>query len=198
MSDVLTIAGSPSQSSRSSAVLTYARDFLQSYGLSTATIHVRDFNAEELLWGQYDGPTVSEGVAKVQAARAIIIATPVYKASYSGVLKAFLDLLPQDGLTDKIVLPIVTGGSLAHLLSIDYALKPLFFALGAQHILKGIYLQDTQIQLANGTLAVLDAEIEQRLQGLLRTLIGHLRQREATPVLQHIEQNPSKLVAVAV
>ncbi|MBX3012924.1 MAG: NADPH-dependent FMN reductase [Caldilineaceae bacterium] len=176
MSDVLTIAGSPSHASRSAAILGYAREFLQSYGLTTSTIHVRDLNAEDLLWARFDGPTIREGVAKVQAARAVIIATPVYKAAYSGVLKTFLDLLPQDSLADKIVLPIATGGTLAHLLSIDYTLKPLFFALGAQHILKGIYIQDAQLQLTNGALTALDAEVEQRLHGLLRTLAGHLRQ----------------------
>ena len=200
MSDVLTIAGSPSHTSRSSAVLSYTRDFLQSYGLSTETIHVRDLNAEELLWGRYDGPTIRDGVAKVQAARTIIIATPVYKAAYSGVLKAFLDLLPQDGFVDKIILPIATGGSLAHLLAIDYALKPLFFALGAQHILKGIYIQDAQLQLTNGALTGLDTEVEQRLQGLLRTLIGHLRQRESAEIQPqgqaHSVQNHPALATV--
>lgn len=201
MSDVLTIAGSPSHTSRSSAVLSYTRDFLQSYGLSTNTVHVRDLNAEELLWGRYDGPTIREGVAKVQAARAIVIATPVYKASYSGVLKAFLDLLPQDGFADKIILPIATGGSLAHLLAIDYALKPLFFALGAQHILKGIYIQDAQVQLTDGALTSLDTEVEQRLQILLRTLISQVRQRaaaEAQPqALAHSVQNHQALATVA-
>lgn len=200
MSDIVTIAGSPSSSSRSSAILTYARDFLQSYGLTTATIQVRDLSAEELLWARYDGPTVREGIAKVQAARAVIVATPVYKAAYSGVLKAFLDLLPQDGLADKVILPIATGGSLAHLLALDYALKPVFFALGGQHILKGIYIQDAQLQLANGVLTGLDTEVEQRLQGLLRTLIGHVRQlevAEAQPLAQlHSTQNHAELATV--
>lgn len=196
MSDVVTIAGSPSANSRSAAVLAYARDFLHSYHLSTATIQVRDLNAEELLWGRYDGPSIREGIAKVQAARAVIIATPVYKAAYSGVLKAFLDLLPQDSLADKIILPIATGGSVAHLLSIDYALKPLFFALGAQHILKGLYIQDAQWQLTNGVPSAPDAEIEQRLQGLLRSLITHLRQQDNAS-LPTITQAHQPLAAVA-
>ena len=196
VSDILTIAGSPSLNSRSAAVLAYARDFLQSYGLSTAAIQVRELDAEELLWGRYDGPSVRDGIAKVQAARAVIIATPVYKAAYSGVLKAFLDLLPQDSLADKIILPIATGGSVAHLLSIDYTLKPLFFALGAQHILKGLYIQDAQWQLTNGAPATPDAEIEQRLQSLLRTLISHLRQQE-TAHLSCTEQNHTTLSTVA-
>lgn len=40
----------------------------------------------------------------------VILATPVYKAAYSGLLKTFLDLLPQGGLRDKVVLPIARNG----------------------------------------------------------------------------------------
>jgi len=196
MSDVVTIAGSPSANSRSAAVLAYTRDFLHSYGLTTTAIHVRDLDAQELLWGRYDGPTIRAGIDQVQAARAVIIATPVYKAAYTGVLKAFLDLLPQDSLADKVILPIATGSSVAHLLSIDYALKPLFFALGAQHILKGLYIQDAQWQLTNGVPSAPDAEIEQRLQGLLRSLITHLRQQN-NATLPTITQPHQPLAAVA-
>ena len=49
-------------------------------------------------------------------ALAVVIATPVYKAAYSGILKAFLDLLPQDGLDGKLVLPTPAGLQLFELL----------------------------------------------------------------------------------
>ena len=74
----------------------------------------------------------------------VVVATPIYKAAYSGVLKAFLDLLPQDGLQGKQVLVLGTGGSIAHLLALDYALKPVLSALGARHILDVVYAEDTQ------------------------------------------------------
>ena len=45
------------------------------------------------------------------------MATPIYKASYSGVLKAFLDLLPQFAFGGKVVLPLLTGGTAAHVLA---------------------------------------------------------------------------------
>jgi FMN reductase len=174
MFDVLTIAGSPSSPSRSAAVLAYARRFLEKHGLVTDALSVRDLDAAELLTARFEGPSIRNGVALVQQARAVIIATPVYKAAYSGVLKAFLDLLPQDGLANKIVLPIATGGSASHLLAIDYTLKPVLSALGAQHVLKGLYIQDAQLQQNNGELIALDAEIEHRLQitllGLVTTL----------------------------
>ncbi len=176
MSDVLTIAGSPSLISRSSAVLAYVRQLLQGQGLQTEALHVRDLDPADLLAARFDGPSIRAALASVQAARAVVIATPIYKAAYAGVLKAFLDLLPQDGLANKIVFPIATGGSPAHLLAIDYALKPVLSALGAQYILNGLYITDAQLQQTDGQLTTLDAAVEKRLHANLQTLIGHLQE----------------------
>jgi len=92
----------------------------------------------------------------------VILATPVYKAAYSGLLKTFLDLLPQSGLRDKVVLPIATGGSLAHTLAIDYALRPVLTALAARSILPGIFAVDSQIVVADDGVTV-DPSLQQRL-----------------------------------
>ena len=86
---------------------------------------------------RFDSSFIRDALAVVEAADAVIVATPVYKASYSGVLKLFLDLIPQEGLRGKLTLPLVIGGSIAHLLAIDYALKPVLAALGGRHILGG-------------------------------------------------------------
>jgi FMN reductase len=184
MSDVLTIAGSPSQTSRSADVLTYIRKLVERHGLSTDSIRVRDLNAEELLHGRFDGASVRENAAKVADARAIIIATPVYKAAYSGILKAFLDVLPQQALADKVVLPIATGGSAAHLLAIDYALKPVLSALGAQQILGGLYILDAQAQYGDNAVLKLDTDIEDRLHRALQTLTRQLAKSELAAIAQ--------------
>ena len=86
-----------------------------------------------------------EAVASVHAADVVVVATPIYKAAYSGLLKTFLDLLPQDALRGKTVLPLATGGSAAHLLALDYALKPVLAALGARDILDGVFATDAQL-----------------------------------------------------
>ena len=75
----------------------------------------------------------------------LIIATPVYKASFSGALKTLLDLLPERALEGKIVLPLATGGTIAHMLAVDYALKPVLNALKAQEILHGVFADDSQV-----------------------------------------------------
>lgn len=72
----------------------------------------------------------------------VVIASPVYKASYTGILKAFLDLLPQTGLKGKVTLPLFIGGTIAHLLSLDYTLKPLLSVLGSRNIVGGVFTID--------------------------------------------------------
>ena len=170
MSDIVTIAGSPSYPSRSTAVLDYTRTLLEQYGLETAQIAVRDLPAEDVLFGRFDSVAVQEAVALVSQATGVIIGTPIYKAAYTGALKAFLDLLPQRALQHKIVLPVATGGSPLHMLSLDYALKPVLAALGAQHVLSGVYIVDAHIQW-QGTSIHIDAEIEQRLHAAVADLV---------------------------
>jgi FMN reductase len=166
VADVITIAGSPSSNSRSAAVLAYARQTIEQYGLRTRALSVRDLPPEDLIYGRLDSPAIIEWVKVLTQARGVIIATPVYKAAYSGVLKAFLDLLPQQAFARSLILPIATGGSPAHQLAIDYALRPVLSALSARHVLNGVYIVDSQIQVENGSLQ-LDLAIGQRLDGAL-------------------------------
>lgn len=56
-----------------------------------------------------------------------------------------LDLLPERALAGKVVLPLATGGSVAHILAADYALKLVLSALKAEEILQGVFAFDSQI-----------------------------------------------------
>ncbi len=173
MPDVVTIAGSPSVPSRSSAVLDYARGVLKSNGLDSAALVVRNLPPEDLIYGRHDSPAIQEALGVVRAARGVIIATPMYKAAYAGVLKTFLDLLPPNGLAGKTILPIATGGSPVHFLAIDYALRPVLVALGAHTILNGVYIVDSQIQYADGDIRF-DDTISERLHSSLQLLTDRL------------------------
>jgi FMN reductase len=174
MSDLVTIAGSPSTSSRSSAVLAYVRSLVEAQGFSSHAIQVRDLPAEALLWGYADDGVIKSAIEEIEAAQVVVIATPVYKAAYTGILKTFLDLLPQRALESKVVFPIATGGSPAHQLVIDYALNPVLVALGAHRIQRGLYIQDAQLQYTDGL--VFDKAIEQRLLDSVQAITYHLNQ----------------------
>ena len=168
MPQVIAISGSPSPASKSEKVLALATGLLNQRGIRTATFSVRDFPAEDLFHVRFDSPIVKKLVDAIGKAEAVVIASPIYQAAYPGVLKALLDLLPQQTLADKIVLPLATGGTSAHLLAIDYAFKPVFSALGATHMLSSIFITDAQTRSANesvtaGGFALAD-ESQQRLQ----------------------------------
>ncbi len=179
MSDILLISGSPSARSRSSALLDYAVERLSLEGLGAELVSIRDYPAEDLILGRFDSPAFAEFKHLVAEARGIVVATPVYKAAYTGSLKALLDILPQQAFRNKTLLPIATGGSLAHLLVLDYALKPVLGSLGASDILQGIYVTDAQLQLGEGGEIVLDEAIRQRIDGEL----GNLAAKVKAPVL---------------
>lgn len=171
MTRILAIAGSPSHPSRTYGILQYAAKILQEEGLHIDIISARDLPPEDLVFGRYDSPALEQPKALLEKADGVIIATPIYKAAYTGVLKAFLDLLPQKALAGKVVLPIATGGTIAHLLSVEYALKPVLGELGARHILSTIYAVDKQLErLPDGGVQP-DAEIDQRLRDVLKELI---------------------------
>ena len=183
---VLLIAGSPSEHSRSSALLDAVAERLQPKVaerlLHIDRVHIRNLSPQALLLADWGHQSVKQAIAQVEAASALVVATPVYKAAYSGVLKVFLDLLPQTALKGKVVLPIATGGSPHHMLALDYALRPVLQSLGAKHILPGVYASDSQIpKNENGEYQIGD-EIQARLDDAVSILVNEglrLQQRFA-------------------
>ena len=175
---VVTLGGSPSQRSRSGVLLDHSRRWLQQQGVEVVSYQVRDFPAEDLLYARFDSPKVLDLLAQVANADGLLIATPVYKASFSGALKTVLDLLPERALAHKVVLPMATGGSIAHMLVVDYALKPVLSALKAQELLHGIFAEDSQIAYGEGSAqAQLVPILEQRLSEALEQFYSAMARR---------------------
>lgn len=76
---------------------------------------------------------------QVATADGVIALTPVYNASYGGLFKSFIDVLPEGSLRDTPVLLGATGGTPRHSLAIDYALRPLFAYLHAEVMPTAVY-----------------------------------------------------------
>lgn len=191
---VVAIGGSPSVKSRSTALLNYATDWLAQYGVDSYTVTLKDFLAEDLLYGNFDSPQIKELHRQLAQAKGVILATPIYKAAYSGVLKIILDLLPERALANKVVLPIATAGSSNHLLALDYALKPVIAALKAKEILQGVFANDQQITYSTATTPLtLAKDLELRLESALQQLYIGLQ-----PLQPLIQQGLVKQLAEAV
>ncbi len=177
MAEILLISGSPTASSKSAALLEYSRGWLRDRAsFETALVSVRDFPADDLILAKYDSPSFYVFKQQVSNATGIIVSTPVYKAAYTGSLKALLDILPQYAFRGKTILPIASGGSLGHLLAIDYAIKPVLSTLGASDVLQGVYLVDQQLHIENGQPVIAD-EVRQRLDESLAQFVANLEIR---------------------
>ena len=82
-------------------------------------------------------------VATILSADALVIASPVYKGSYSGLFKHLFDLLDPVSLAGKPILLAATGGGDRHALIIEHQLRPLFGFFEAQTLATGVYASNT-------------------------------------------------------
>lgn len=177
MSDIVIVSGSPSSASSTDRVLHFLGYLAAGEGYAVKHISVKDVQADDLLFGNYNSPDIKAIESDIIAAKGVIIGTPVYKSSYSGVLKALIDLMPQDVLENKPTLPLMTGGSPSHLLALEYALKPLLASLKAQN-LKGLYVLSEQLDKTK-TNPFIDQDILNRSKKQLYYFLGKLKEKEA-------------------
>jgi FMN reductase len=98
-------------------------------------------------WGD---EAVGRAVAQVQEASWVVVASPTYKASYTGLLKLFLDQFAAGSLDGVIAFPLMLGGAWSHALAPEVFLKPVLVELGASCPVAGLYLLDTDYESPAG------------------------------------------------
>ena len=103
--NIVGISGSPSIRSRSAWLLELAQAQFKSSANVHHSIAVRELPAAALIAADASHLVLREAIARIADADVLIVSTPIYKAAYSGLLKLFLDVLPQDALRGKAVLP---------------------------------------------------------------------------------------------
>ena len=142
MSDDLQVAvvvGNPKPRSR-----TYQAAVLVAEKLSGAppavVVDVVDLGAGLLDWGD---PVTSQAVEAVRAAHLVVVASPTYKAAYTGLLKVFLDRFPSEGLRGVVAVPLMLGAGPGHALAPEHTLRPVLVELGASTPTRGLYLLDS-------------------------------------------------------
>ena len=151
---IVALSGSPSPASKTALLAEHVLDLIGEPAPAGRHYRVSSLDPRALLTGDMQDALLAEMVGAVQAAHGVVVATPIYKAAYSGLLKAFLDVLPQFALAGKAVLPIATGGSVAHVLALDYALRPVLQSMGARHIVQSHFVPEADMSVANGKVTV--------------------------------------------
>jgi MsuE subfamily FMN reductase len=134
--------------SRTRSVLDIALAGARAYdsAVETEVLELRDFGLEFCDGRSPDNYNrdTRRALALVEEADAYLVATPIYRGSYTGALKNFFDLVPNDPkghdpLRGKVVGLLATGGSDHHYLILEHQLRPLFGFFGAYTPARAIY-----------------------------------------------------------
>jgi FMN reductase len=137
----------------------------------------------------FPGRNLSAALDAVTEADGLIVVTPVFSASYSGLFKSFFDVLDKDALAGKPVLIAATGGTARHSLVLEHALRPLFAYLRAVVVPTGVYAASEDWG-AEG----LDGRVE-RAAGELAGLMKGLSAKQAKPAFVPFEEQLAALRA---
>ncbi|MGX1368260.1 FMN reductase [Streptomyces canus] len=134
--------------------------------VETQVVELRELAVEiaQNFTNGFPGRALAAAQDAVAGADGLIVVTPVFSASYSGLFKSFFDVLDPEALAGKPVLIAATGGSARHSLVLEHALRPLFAYLKAVVVPTGVYAAsedwgaeglDGRIERAAGELAAL-------------------------------------------
>lgn len=133
-------------------------------------VELRDLAHEltdHLLTG-FPAPALAAAITAVREADGLVVVTPVFSASYSGLFKTFFDVLEAGTLEGKPVLIAATAGTARHSLVLDHALRPLFAYLRAIVVPTGVFAAtddfgdtglQSRIEQAAGELAALAGKV---------------------------------------
>ena len=143
----------------------------------TTVIELRD-HAQDLsnnLLTGFPSPTLQTAIDEVTGADGLIVASPIFNASYSGLFKTFFDVVEHDSLDGRPVLLAATGGTARHSLALEHALRPLFSYLGADTVRTAVYAASEDWG-RSGVPA--DGSLVQRIDRAARELAGAMSVRE--------------------
>jgi FMN reductase len=92
-----------------------------------------------------DDPDATAAVQRVLGADLLIVASPTYKGTYSGLLKAFLDRISTGALNGTRAIPMLLGGARTHQLAVDVHFAPLLLELGASVPARGLFVLESEL-----------------------------------------------------
>ncbi|MFI6299969.1 NADPH-dependent FMN reductase [Nonomuraea sp. NPDC050790] len=139
---IVTVVGNPRPGSRTSAAARrLARRIAGDPGAPDLSVELAELGPALLEAGDR---RVEAAIAAVRAARIAVVASPTFKATYSGLLKLFLDRLPGDGLAGVVAVPLMVGATEAHALAPELLLRPVLVELGATCPTRALYVLETE------------------------------------------------------
>ncbi len=137
MLKVSIVVGNPKSQSRTLRIAeTVVEQLLAPGTYDLTSIDLAEHSSHIFEWPSDEMARLNETVADSQL---VVVASPTYKATYTGLLKGFLDRYSANGLRGVIAIPVMTGSDLTHAMGPDVNLRPLLVELGASVPTRGLY-----------------------------------------------------------
>ena len=133
---IAVVVGNPKPGSRTLAAARYLTRQLA--GEPDLVVDLADLGAALLDW---EDPGVADLVRQVGGADLVVVASPTYKATYTGLLKLFLDRFSTTGLSG-VAIPLMLGAGPTHALAPELTLRPLLTEIGGTVPVRGLYVHD--------------------------------------------------------
>lgn len=169
---LVAVSGAPNTPSKTEALLEAIVSQLQQH-IQLEVEYVKLSQIGQLLHGaprrDLLAAEVQSALAQIEAADALIVASPVYRASYTGLFKHLFDYVDQFALVNKPVLLAATGGSERHALVIDHQLRPLFSFFQSQTLPIGVFATDQDFE----NYQLVNPLLKQRVQLAVSRAVPH-------------------------
>lgn len=147
------VVGNPKPTSRTRDVgVAVARAYAHHFAIADPAIDVvelSELSSSLFVWG---APAVAAAKQQVLGSHLVIVASPVYKASYTGLLKAFLDQFGRDELGALATVPLMVGAGPAHSLAVESQLRPVLVEIGASCPTRGLYILESEVGDVEGSI----------------------------------------------
>ncbi|HEX3564748.1 MAG TPA: NAD(P)H-dependent oxidoreductase [Acidimicrobiales bacterium] len=142
---IAVVVGNPKPASRTLRVALAAADALSTVVDETSdrlVVDLAEYGADLLDWQSERSARLC---AQVAASDLIVVASPTYKATYTGLLKIFFDRYGNRALEGRVAVPVMTGASLVHALAPETHLRPLLVELGAATPTRALYVTESDM-----------------------------------------------------
>jgi FMN reductase len=140
------VVGNPKARSRTLTVAeAVAAASAEAVGLASAhftTVDLADLGPSLFDWSS---PDVRAAVDAIRNCTLAVFASPTYKATYTGLLKSFLDWFSTTDLDDVTVVPVMVGAGPQHMLAVEVHLRPVLVELGATLPTRGLYVTEDRL-----------------------------------------------------
>lgn len=145
---ITTIVGNPRVGSRTRLAADAVADSLEALAQAAGRTTLRQAIELAELAGElfaFPSDAVDKAVAVAKGSDVLVVASPTYKATYTGLLKAFFDRISAGSLAGVVAIPLMMGGSPLHFLAVDTHLTPLLQEVGASCPTRGLFIVEEEL-----------------------------------------------------